>query len=417
MLSANGSPRRLHMNVPFFILLLGQAVAGVADALQFTAVTVLLYSLTGSGLATAFGLLCSPAASLIFSPLAGIIGDKYSERDLLAFISAARGVLSMFFIGSHNVISIYALIFMMSAAGAFFNPPCKRLVAVILRQGDLARGNSVINGAVGLMYVLGPVAASRMMNVYGLDMAFCASGICCMLSAGLFILIKGGHSKRARSHAPVFLCYRQVLSDFRGGVGHLGKNPRLREVVSSGTVLYMGSAAINIAFYQFAFDVLRVSGDEWGIVLSVFNFSNILAMFFTFAFDERVGRTGPGFIYALFAAVSAAWALYGVAGSFETVLPVLVLEGTALSVCGILLGTHLQIFSGKAYLARAAGINDVANNAGRLAGIGLAYSIIGVCGAKHVFFSCAAALTVFSISRLLSAKHSMPRKNTVLKDL
>ena len=398
--------RRSWMSAPFFLFLGSQAISSAGSIFQFIAATFLLVNITGTGLSAAFNVICGPVSSLLFSSFAGILGDRCSSRHMLSILELLKGLVTVLLVGSHNVLAIYALLFILFSVNTFYGPPGRKLAASILPSEKLVKGNSCLSGISGLSSILGPLIGGALINVHGLDAAFYISSLFSIISSFLLLFIRMPSptqdlSKRKTSMNGGF--YRETAE----GLGYFANNHAIKQIVFAGLFISIGSAATNVAFYPFVFNVLRLSADEWNLILSCFYGTSIAAMPITLMADRKIRKAGIKFIYLLFIMISCAWLIYGLSMNFYTILFALVIEGTAMSIIGVLLGSNLQFFTSKPFIARIIGINDFLSNVGKLFGISFAYIAIHLCTPEIVFLLCFASTAFFSLTRLAKGKTGM----------
>lgn len=393
------------INKPFCLFLLSQGISNLGDAFQLIAATSLLVMVTGSGLSAAFGLVCSPIASILFSPLAGHISDMKWEKQLLVIVDLLRGLVVILFISKHNVIDIYILMIALSILDMLYNPPRKKLVANILSNSRLMSGNSIINGVSGVMFIVGPVLAGLIISKYGVNIAFFINAVSFFISALTILVIK--YKPFSTISANLIKIKTKVKRNAAfGGFNYFMQSYALRRIASLGTMLCFVTTSVNIAFYPYAFDILKISNMTWGSMMSIFYGANVVAMFITILAGSRIKAFYKAVIPSLFAVISVIWVSYGFTGNIDLILLLQLIEGTILSFLNTVLTTHLQTASRKDILGRVLGINDFINSLGKIMGIIFTYSLISFAAPSFIFFICAIVLFSFVIYSLVTIRVS-----------
>lgn len=370
------SKRKFIKKAPFWLITAGQSFSAAGDVFQLLAVTILLYNLTGSGLSAAFGVICTPVTSLLLSPIAGSLGDKFSEKRILIVIDILRALITLLLVGRSSVTEIYIILVVQAALGNLYGPPFRKLLTGILHTDELITANSILTGISGIVYIAGPLTAAWFINKYRLDFSFYINSFSFVFSSLTVALIKSNFFKSKRSHK------HGITGDIREGVLYFKKEPKLKSMVIASTVICFGTAAVNMLFYPFAFNQLKVSNEQWSFMLSVFYGTNLAAMIVSNPFLKLFKGNVDRSVNSIFLMVSGVWFLYSISYSLLPVVVLQSLEGTLLGVCSILLGSFMQIYSEKSYLARVMSINDYLNNLGKLAGIGVALSVIKLAGIR-----------------------------------
>ena len=167
---------------------------------------------------------------------------------------------------------------------------------------------------------------------------------------------------------------------------------------------------MNMAFYPFAFDVLKLDSKGWSLLISIYYGTNLLAMFISFVMSDRIKKFPWGTIYAGFIITAFLWGFYGFTVNFPLILLFQFIEGTVLAVCGIVLSSLLQTTANKGFIARVSGINDITAGAGKLAGMVLTYAILTSESYSCVFILNALILLLFAVYKLLRPRSGTKRQ-------
>jgi MFS transporter, DHA3 family, macrolide efflux protein len=390
-------------NKPFYLFLLSQGVTNLGDTFQFIAATSLLVRITGSGLFAAFGLICSPIISILFSAWAGYLSDSKHEKSLLVMIDLLRGIVAVLFIVRQNVITIYILIIILSTLDMFYNPPRKKLIANILESRHLIKGNSVLNGVSGSVYIIGPIMAGFLIGRYGENIAFFMNGVSFFISA---FIISGMHYKSYKSinANKLKMKLKKTNQSAIEGVIYCMRTNSIRKVVFLGTVLCLASTSVNIAFYPYAFDVLKVSNTVWGSMMSVFYGAGVVSMFITLLAKNRIKQLLELSNPSLLIIISLIWMSYSITNNISCIIILQLVEGTAFSLLNTVLTTQLQASSRSDILGRVIGVNDFINSLGKILGIISTYLIISIKTPIIIFFTCALILFCYAIYVSLNTK-------------
>src|SRR5215210_58559 len=77
----------------FFPLWLGQLLSNFGDTLHYIALVVLVFTLTGQGLAVAGVVAAEIVPVLLLGPVAGVVIDRFSRKAVLVGADLVRAVL------------------------------------------------------------------------------------------------------------------------------------------------------------------------------------------------------------------------------------------------------------------------------------------------------------------------------------
>ena len=398
----------IYKNRNFLIFLLSQVISSFGDAFQLIAAVSLLRRITGSGLSAAFGLVCTPVLSILLSALAGYISDIKNEKILLVMIDFLRGLTVVLFISRVNVVEIYVLVTVLSILDILYNPPRRKFLTRILEKSQLIAANSLLNGLSGGMFIIGPILAGFIIINFGTNTAFLVNGISFFIST---ILISGIEFEKDRSGS---LCKTKIpagnsIGSLYRGIAYCINTYELRKIILIGTVICFCTTSVNIAFYPFAFDFLKITDNTWGLMMSIFYGASLIAMPITLLVKIKAEIFYKIFIPFLLLIISAIWFSYGNTNGIIYIMCLQLLEGTIFTFINIILTSHLQTRSNKEYLGRVIGINDFTSNFGKIIGILCTYSLLTVTRPGNVFIFCSVVIAAYAFFTLVTVSRKRLR--------
>lgn len=386
----------------FMFFLTGQGVSNFGDAFQFIATTVLLVKLTGSGLSAVLGIICSQLPSLFLSPFAGYLGDRFNEKNLCIAMDLLRGFVVIMFVGNYSTVQVYTLMFLLSITELVYGPARKKIIVNILKEKELLMGNSLLMGISGVAYMIGPFLASILIGIWGPDIAFFINSLSFLFSALTVLFVRVNRS----SGITVLPSGRRVLGNIAGdikeGFKYFKGAGEIKEFVVLGLVMGTAASSVNIAFFPYAFDTLRVTDAGWGLMMSIFYGTNLLAMFISIILNKRIGGGMKPFIYASMLVASIIWFYYGMVKDLYIVLALQFMEGTILAFSSILIGTKLQTIINKAFMARVMSINDILGNMSRMVFVGTTFLALSFVSEKYIFLANSILLMFYTVYKVLA---------------
>lgn len=389
-------------NRSFRLFMFSQGVSNLGDVFQLIAATSLLVKITGSGLSAAYGLICGPVLYLLLSAFAGYISDAKQEKTLLVIIDLLRGLVVLLFMSKNGITETYILITALSALDVFYNPPRKKFLAGMLRNNQLISGNSLLNGLSGGMFIIGPALAGLVIGYYGTNIAFLFNSLSFFISALTIVLIEYKTKRlpiKKRRISP-----SSVISSLKEGAAYSLDNYELRSIIFTGTIICSTTTAVNITFYPFAFDILKISSMEWGIMMSIFYGASMLAMPVSLLLKFSLNTFIRCVIPALLLVFSIIWFQYGSINKLSTILLLQLAEGTLLAYINIMFTSSIQSKSEKEILGRVIGISDFINNLGKLLGIICTYALLEITQVYNVFRFCSAIVLLYALYTVISCK-------------
>ena len=391
----------------FVRFFLSQGISNLGDSFRFIAVTMLLLRLTGSGISASLGLIFSILPSLVLSPFAGTVGDILPEKHLMALIDAIRGAVIILFIFNSKVEIIFLLIIVLSALETVYSPLRRKLVLRIAGKDGVLNANSILTGFSGAAFLVGPLLAGFLTEAYGTGPAFFVAGISFIFSSGLILSIRT-HRENAMQSLHRKTGFYEELSK---GFSYVRSNRPVIEIVFTGIIAAFCSISMNMAFYPFAFDVLKLESKGWSLLITVYYGTNLLAMFISFMLGKNMKLYPWRTIYAGFAITALLWAFYGFTEDFSLVLVFQFVEGTVLAVCGILLSTLMQTTAKRGYVARVSGIGDITAGAAKIAGMACTYAVMMLESYRSVFILNAGILLLFVVYKLFPRRSDQVRRS------
>jgi len=150
----------------------GSLLSNVGTWLQNTAQTWLILQLTGSGSAVGAAIAAQMLPSLMFSPVAGALADKFDKRTWMSWLqvgmavpSAILGVLAV--AGVAQDWHVYVLAFLFGVARAFEAPVRQSFVAEMVEPHLLSNAVALNSASFNAGRLIGPAVAGLMIAALG----------------------------------------------------------------------------------------------------------------------------------------------------------------------------------------------------------------------------------------------------------
>lgn len=154
-------------NKNFISFFIGQLCTHFGDSfLQICTVAIMMEQLDKPGSTIAMILFFFLLPSLIFSPIAGILTDKYSRKNLMIYSTLYRLIITIAFLGYAffintpiSAVVTYIYSFLVGIGMATFYPAKMATVPNIVNSVDLKPANSLISGSGNLSITAGAIIA------------------------------------------------------------------------------------------------------------------------------------------------------------------------------------------------------------------------------------------------------------------
>ena len=224
----------------------GALVSNVGTWMQRVAQDWLILELTQSGTALGIttGLQMLPA--LLFSPIAGVVADRFPKRTVLrvtqlamALPAALLGVLAI--TGVVEAWHVYALAFVFGVGTAFDAPARQSFVVEMVGQDDLANAVGLNSASFNSGRMIGPAVAGLMIAALGSGVA--ATGWVIVINAASYLAVFASlnllDGRRLRP-APVA---DRGPGAVRDGIRYVRSRPDLMLILA--TVFFVGTFGMN----------------------------------------------------------------------------------------------------------------------------------------------------------------------------
>lgn len=181
----------------------------------------------------------------LFSPIAGIVADKYSRRSIMLFSDITRGLLIgllpliMKFSGQ-NFTFIYSFIFLIFALCPFFNIARMSFIPEIVNYDKLLLANSILNFITRFATVSGMVFGGYLLDYVGWNNGFYIDGFSYFISF-LFIFLISFKIQKTFSFPKsktFFLSIKNVFSEIKNSLFLILKTKVI--FLLMGTVIVFG---------------------------------------------------------------------------------------------------------------------------------------------------------------------------------
>ncbi|MFN2137537.1 MAG: MFS transporter [Candidatus Promineifilaceae bacterium] len=244
----------LRRNANYRNLWLGSVISFLGDWFNLIAAAELVSSLTSSsGLAVSTLFLLRFLPLFLFSPIAGVLADRFDRRKIMIFtdLSRAATVAAFLLIRSPEQLWLfYVLTFLQFTLSALFTPAKTAVLANIVAREDLVTANALDSFTWSTMLALGSFAGGAVAFFFGVDASFLADALTFLLSAIFISRIVMPQRERELGHSGGWL-------DFLDGLRYLRSEKFLLAIslVKAGGSLAWG--AINVLEVTFANDVFE----------------------------------------------------------------------------------------------------------------------------------------------------------------
>jgi MFS family permease len=167
----------------YFPLWLGQLISNFGDVLHYIALVVLVYRLTGHGLALAGLVAAEIVPVLLLGPVAGIVIDHFSRKAVLIGADLFRAALALSLVWPQGAWQAYLVAAGLSAGSTFFNPTVQAVILALTTEQQRLAANSVSWSTAQLVQIIASAIVGGIIAVVGTGTAFALNAASFVVSA------------------------------------------------------------------------------------------------------------------------------------------------------------------------------------------------------------------------------------------
>src|ERR1044072_8198100 len=176
----------------FTPLWFGQVLSALGTRMTNFAVGIWVWEQTGSATDLALMLFFAFGATVLFSPIAGALVDRWDRRLTLALSDAGAALatatlLVLFLTGSVEVWHLFVVNFVIGAFMAFQLPAYSATITLMMSKGNYPRANAMMFAVRSAAVIFAPGLAAAVLSMTNIqvilaaDVASCALGILAVL--------------------------------------------------------------------------------------------------------------------------------------------------------------------------------------------------------------------------------------------
>jgi MFS family permease len=187
---------------------------------------VLIERLTGSSMHLGLTILAFTLPGVIFAPLSGVVIDRWPKKFVLVGSNALRAVLMLCYLAVLAVapdptsawvlLILYALTFLMSTVGQFFNPAEAAAIPFLVGRNHLLTANSLFSMTLALSQVIGLIIIGPLaVKLIGVEATFVV--IACLYAVAALLVTQLPRDEPRRSRSGAQNSWQQVKSELKDG--------------------------------------------------------------------------------------------------------------------------------------------------------------------------------------------------------
>ena len=284
---------------------------------------VLIEQLTGSSVHLGLTILAFTLPGVIFSPVAGVVVDRFPKKWVLVASNLIRVGLATSYLlvlttlhGPWELLAIYLLTFLTATLAQFFSPAEASTIPLLVGEERLMAANSlftltmVLSQVIGLL-ILGPLAV----GIFRVQGGFGVIAVMYLMAAGLVSTIPTDRQLMAAVEAPLAAMYDESLSgwrrfwlEFKAGLQFVSGQRRLQAAMTHLVTITTLVMVMAMMAPGYAARVLGMSAQSAVIVFAPAEAGMLLASGLVGRWGYLLRRVGFGYLSLTLAGLSF-WAL------------------------------------------------------------------------------------------------------------
>jgi MFS family permease len=282
----------------FALLFAGNLAATFAGWTLGIALSVHVFTLTGSATAAGGLLIANSLPAALFGTLAGVAGDRIDRRRLLRAISVIRVVVVALLWtaeGPNSLWVLYAVTVLQATAQQLFTPAEQAIIADSVPPADLIAANAANSAGTNAIRIAAPALGGLLIGLLGFTMTVTVVVGCLGLAAVLLGFLPP--STEVRTHSPLSLDdptpNPTLFQDWMNGLRELRKSRQARAVVVLQALDAIKEGALSTVYPVLMLGVILASPAQMGLVNSGFAVTAVLVAPSIPAVVRKHGYTTP----------------------------------------------------------------------------------------------------------------------------
>lgn len=270
--------RLLVGNRDFRLLASAGLISMTGDWILAVGLTYLVYSITGSTLASGAMLLASVLPSIVLGSIAGVLVDRWDRRRTMIVTNVLQiaGLIPLLFV--HEAGSIWIVYLVAAYQGTveqFFGPAEQAQIPHLVPDRDLLSANGLNSQMRNAARLVGSGSGGVIAALAGMGGLALVDAASFAIAAGLLTAIRfrpGSHTSEladslAQHASPRALA--RLVEEWRAGLATCARSLSLRVVLIFVAIASVGEGIMGTLFAPFVKDVLHGSGAAYGAIVGI----------------------------------------------------------------------------------------------------------------------------------------------------
>lgn len=313
-------------NANFFKLILASFISNLGSGVRSIALPFYVFFQTSSYLLMTLMMVINILPSILFSPYAGMIADRFNRKTIMVVADLYRAILFIFiFFFQDNLSSVFIFSFLMTFGAIFYTPCSKAILPEIVKEEELVDANAIHSALENIAYLIGPILGGLLI----FKVAIIFDSLTFITSALLIFLVRYQPDEKSPS-ARQKVKFIRSIREIRALINSISK---LQIIVGMVLILSFCFAMIPVILPGFITEVLGFSRNFYGLVLSLMTLGGILGSLLVSLITRRLSNLQM-FVgaYGLYGSI---YLLLIFSRSYLVVGLLFIIQGIAMPIMGV----------------------------------------------------------------------------------
>lgn len=363
----------LHTSRSIRRLALARLVSVTGSSAATTALYFLVYERTGAPLWVTVAMLATIGLHPVALAGLGGLGDSFDRRWVMIASDLASALLFSLLILDHPVGIVVVIAALATLAEAPFLPASAAAIPSLAEQHELGRANGIVNGAVSVGRMVGPLIAGGLFTLRGPDLVFAFNAASFLVSALLVVLLPS----RMSSATPT----SRMTSPWPA-ISHIRATRPIYLVLISSVMAYVTTSFAMVGEPPLA-DSFGVGAWGYGIMMAAWGIGLVIgSLVAAWRLSEATERQG---LFAGRVVMGTGMTLVAITPWFPPIPPLMVVGGSGSGLLLAALYSQVQRHSPDAIRSNVFALFEAVGSAGFVIGVVSAGLIVQELGVRPAY--------------------------------
>ena len=264
-------------NLGLFII--GKLISVFGSAIYTFAIGLYVLKQTGSGFSFALTLFVGLIPTIIFSPVAGYMSDRFDKKKIVVFMDFANGMmfLTLFLLTLKfelNQPMIYISTFMTTVFTTFFGIAFEAAKPNLVADEKLMSINSLSKVIDSTALILAPVLGGLIFAFTDIKTFILINAVCFIFSAGIETMIDFNYNIKSTAEINDDGGF---VEDIKDGLTYIRKSSEIVKMINVLVILnFFISFSVTVPLPYIINNLLNLSSNQYGIIQGAFPVGMIL---------------------------------------------------------------------------------------------------------------------------------------------